>query len=100
MRRVAFASSFNALAALKKSSHAIVAAAGLLLGLPNITLWQYNEAGTYLGDIAFSDPEALTTTFRLPDDAQPGQTIHIILEATDNGTPPITRYRRVIVRVQ
>jgi len=64
------------------------------------TWWQYNEAGTYPGDIAFSDPEALTTTFRLPDDAQRGQTIHIILEATDNGTPPITRYQRVIVRVQ
>lgn len=62
--------------------------------------WQYNDAGTYPGDIAFSDPAASTTTFRVPADAKPGQTIHVILEATDNGTPQLTRYQRVIVTVQ
>ena len=65
-----------------------------------VTWWQYDDAGTYPGDIAFSDPAALTTTFRVPDNAEPGQTIHVILEATDDGTPPLTRYQRVIVRVQ
>jgi hypothetical protein len=65
-----------------------------------VTWWQYNDAGTYPGDIAFSDPAALTTTFRVPNDAEAGQTIHIILEATDDGTPPLTRYQRVIVRAQ
>ena len=62
--------------------------------------WQYNNAGTYPGDITFSDPTALTTSFRVPDDAKLGQTIHVILEATDNGTPPLTRYQRVVVTVQ
>jgi len=62
--------------------------------------WQYNDAGTYPGDVTFSAPSALTTTFRVPLDAQPGQTIHVILEATDNGAPPLTRYQRVIVTVQ
>ena len=66
----------------------------------NVTWWQYNDAGTYPGDITFSDPAALTTTFRIPVNAEPGQTIHVILEATDNGTPALTRYQRVIVRVQ
>jgi Protein of unknown function (DUF1593) len=65
-----------------------------------IRWWQYNDAGTYPGDIAFSEPTALTTTFRVPDDAKPGQTIHVILEATDNGTPPLTRYQRVIVTIK
>ena len=64
-----------------------------------VTWWQYNDAGTYPGDISFSDPAALTTTFRVPDDAGVGQTIHVILEATDNGTPPLTRYQRVIIRI-
>ncbi len=64
------------------------------------TWWQYNDAGTYPGDIAIADPAALATTFKVPADAAPGQTIHVILEATDNGNPPITRYQRVIVRVQ
>jgi hypothetical protein len=66
----------------------------------NVIWWQDNAAGTYPGDIHFSDEAALGTSFRVPDDAQPGQTIHIILEATDNGTPPLTRYQRLIVRIQ
>jgi len=65
-----------------------------------VTWWQYNDAGTYPGDISFSDATAVTTTLHVPDDAKSGQTIHVILEATDNGTPPMTRYQRVIVRVQ
>ena len=62
--------------------------------------WQYNDAGTYPGGVTFSDTAALTTTFRVPDDAKPGQTIHVILEATDSGKPPLTRYQRVVVTVQ
>ena len=31
--------------------------------------------------------------------AAPGATIHIVLEATDAGSPPLTRYRRVVVTV-
>jgi len=62
--------------------------------------WQYNDAGTYPGDIAIADPKSLATTFRVPADAQPGQTVHVILEATDNGTPALTSYQRVIVMVK
>ncbi len=65
-----------------------------------ITWWQDNAAGTYPGDVRFFDRAALGTTFRVPNDAQPGRTIHVILEATDNGTPPLTRYRRFIVKIQ
>ena len=65
-----------------------------------VTWWQDNAAGTYRGDIRFSDQAALSTSFRVPNDAQPGDTIHVILEATDNGTPPLTRYQRLIVRIQ
>jgi hypothetical protein len=66
----------------------------------SVTWWQHNDAGTYPGDIAISDPAALTTTFRVPEDAKPGQTINVILEVTDNGAPPLTRYQRVVVTVQ
>jgi len=65
-----------------------------------VTWWQYNDAGTYPGDVSFSDATAPSTTLRVPDDAKSGQTIHIILEGTDNGASPLTRYQRVIVRVQ
>ena len=61
--------------------------------------WQYNDAGTYPGEISFSSAVSASTSFQVPADAKPGQTIHVILEATDNGTPPLTRYQRVIVTV-
>ena len=65
-----------------------------------VTWWQDSVAGTYPGAVTFSGPVALSTTLRVPDDAQPGQTIHIILEGTDNGAPPLTRYQRLVVRIR
>ena len=65
-----------------------------------ITWWQYNDAGTYPGDIAIANASALAASFRVPDDAKAGQTIHVVLEATDSGAPPLTRYQRVIVTVR
>ena len=64
-----------------------------------VTWWQDKVAGTCPGDVRFSDQAALRTTFRVPNDAEPGHTIHVILEGTDNGTPPLTRYQRLIVRI-
>jgi hypothetical protein len=94
-----------------KGSVAISASAGTTVQLQGevsdpdhnsvrVTWWQYNDAGTYSGDVDFSDPTAMTTTFRVPDDAKPGQTINIVLEVTDNGTPALTRYQRVVVTVR
>jgi hypothetical protein len=61
--------------------------------------WQY-RVGSYPGEVAVANPLSATTDFRVPADAAPGQTIHLILEATDHGTPALTRYQRVIVTVQ
>lgn len=62
--------------------------------------WQYNDAGTYSGDIRISDSSALKTSFRVPDDAKPGQTINVIVEATDDGAPSLTRYQRLVVTIR
>ena len=61
--------------------------------------WQYTDADTYPGTITFSAPGALTTTFQVPQDATNGQTIHAILQVTDDGTPPLTSFQRAIVTV-
>ena len=61
--------------------------------------WQYADAGTYPGTITLSTPETLTTTFQVPADAKPGQTIHALIQVTDNGTPALTSFQRVIVTV-
>jgi hypothetical protein len=61
--------------------------------------WHYQDAGSYQGEVVIPNAASLDTTVQIPGDARPGHTIHVILEATDSGTPPLTRYQRVIVTV-
>ena len=65
----------------------------------SVKWWQWKDVDSYPGDVSFSDPTALATSLRVPTDARPGQTIHVVLEATDDGTPALTRYQRVVVTV-
>jgi hypothetical protein len=62
--------------------------------------WQYKEAGTYAGNVAITAANTLTPQFVVPADAQPGKTIHLIFEVKDAGTPPLTRYQRVIATIK
>ena len=62
--------------------------------------WQYREAGTYPGAVELTTNPAGVTRFRVPADAEPGQTIHVVLEATDEGAPALTHYQRVVVTVR
>jgi hypothetical protein len=61
--------------------------------------WRWKDVDTYSGDVSVADSAALVTELRVPNDAMPGQTIQLVVEATDNGTPALTRYRRVVVSV-
>jgi hypothetical protein len=61
--------------------------------------WQWKEVDSYAGQVTFSNANALATSVQVPTDATTGQTIHLVLEATDNGTPALTRYQRVVVTV-
>ena len=61
--------------------------------------WRWKDVDTYPGDVSLSDPTALAMHVQVPDDATAGQTIHLVLEATDNGTPELTRYQRVVLSV-
>ena len=60
--------------------------------------WHYREAGTYTGSTL---PESNTakTIITIPKDALAGDTIHMICEVSDTGTPALTRYQRVIITV-
>jgi hypothetical protein len=64
-----------------------------------VSWWQWKEVGTYPGHVMLSNPTSLATSMQVPADATAGQTIHLILEATDNGTPRLTRYQRIVVSV-
>jgi hypothetical protein len=61
--------------------------------------FQYPEVGTYKEIVSFGPfaPNLYNVhTIRAPDVTSP-QAVHFILKVTDKGTPPLTRYRRVIV---
>ena len=60
--------------------------------------FHYREPGTYVGEIELAQPKEVKTSFIAPTVKEP-ETIHIILEVTDDGVPPLTRYQRVIITV-
>jgi hypothetical protein len=60
--------------------------------------WVYREAGTYAGEAPISGRHLSQATLTMPPGASES-TIHIILEVTDDGTPPLTSYRRIVITV-
>ena len=61
--------------------------------------WQYVEPGTSGNNVTIENTNSKEASFIVPSDAAPGDTIHIILEVTDTGSPPITRFQRVVVTI-
>lgn len=61
--------------------------------------WQYEEVDSYRGKIQIMNSSKFFASFKIPRDARPGDNFHLIAEVSDNGTPTLTRYRRVIVTV-
>jgi hypothetical protein len=62
--------------------------------------WRYREAGSYDGTIEIRDAAKRDASFVVPGDVGAGKTIHMICEVTDAGTPPLTRYQRVVLTVR
>lgn len=59
--------------------------------------WQYKEVGSYKGDVSISNsgtPDAIVT---IPASIEKGETVHFILEVSDDRFPNMTRYQRVIL---
>jgi hypothetical protein len=63
-------------------------------------LWfNYPEAGSWTSPIPALGAENIhRAVFRAPQVARP-ETAHFIVQVTDKGTPPLTRYKRVIVTI-
>ncbi len=59
--------------------------------------WQYEEVGSYKGKVKINGATNKKATFRMPADIKKGQTIHLILEVTDQNTLPLNRYQRVVI---
>jgi hypothetical protein len=66
----------------------------------NYRWWQYQEADSYDAAVHVQDAEKQQASVTVSKDAGKGRTIHIVCEVTDSGTPPLTRYQRVVVEIQ
>lgn len=64
----------------------------------SLKFWQYKEVGTYKEDVLITQ-HGNTAEITVPTSAKSGDTIHIIVEAEDNGSPVLTRYQRVVLKV-
>jgi hypothetical protein len=61
--------------------------------------WQYADADSAKATVTIANNDALeNASFVAPN--EPGKQVHIILEVTDNGSPPLTRYQRVICDIE
>lgn len=59
----------------------------------------YAEPSTYKGKVAVKGGKFPLCHVAVPHDAS-GKTIHLILEVTDDGTPNLTAYKRIVLRVR
>lgn len=61
--------------------------------------WQF-RVGSFPGEVTIANGNADQCRVIIPKEAAPGQTIHVILEATDDGKPALTRYQRVVITIR
>jgi hypothetical protein len=61
--------------------------------------FQYPEAGTYRELIKINGAENLARLYITAPEVKQKETVHFVLKVTDKGTPPLSRYKRVIVNL-
>lgn len=61
--------------------------------------WRWNDADTLGAETPLAATEGRRSGLTIPAEAKAGDTIHVIAEASDDGTPALTRYERFIMRV-
>jgi hypothetical protein len=61
--------------------------------------FQYPEAGSYKEPIKINGAENLARLYITAPEVKQKETAHFILKVTDKGSPPLCRYKRVIVKL-
>jgi hypothetical protein len=64
-----------------------------------LSWWRYAEAGTFGGDLELTAGDDGEVTFTIPDDAPEGSTIHLVLDARDDGEHTLVHHQRVILTI-
>jgi len=68
-----------------------------------VTWFIYREAGTFPAEVKLSATNGGSTSFALPvpdPKAPTPQTLHVILQLEDRGTPSLFAYRRAVVELR
>jgi hypothetical protein len=61
--------------------------------------WQYADADSTKASVAIANSDSLdNASLVVPN--EPGKQVQVMLEVTDNGTPPLVGYRRVTFNIQ
>ena len=61
--------------------------------------WQYYDADSATNKVTIVNSNSMSgASFVVPN--EPGKQVHIILQVTDNGTPPLTGYQRIIYNIK
>ena len=66
----------------------------------NYDWWQYTEADSYPNKVNIRNADRGKASLIVPADATKGQTIQIICEVKDNGTPQLTGYQRIVLTIE
>lgn len=61
--------------------------------------WIYHEPSRYVDAVPIKGKTDSTATITIPADAG-GKTLHLILEVTDDGSPALTGFRRILIHVK
>jgi hypothetical protein len=62
----------------------------------NFRWFIYREAGSFTGTLDLNNPDAKEISFFMPA-LDKGESLHIILEVKDSGSPPLFSFRRIIL---
>lgn len=58
------------------------------------------SSNEYEGEVAVENAASAVAYVTIPEDAKSGDTIHMVCETEDSGTPSLTRYARVVITIR
>ena len=61
--------------------------------------WHYTDADSVTATVTINNSDSMDQA-RFVAPYEPGKQVHIILEVTDDGTPPLVGYQRIICNIQ
>lgn len=64
------------------------------------TWWQYLEAGSCKTPVKIEGANEMNASFTVPGDAVSGESIHVLLEVKDTGSPVLTSFARTVILVE